>query len=1273
MLRYLISTLIVCAASAIPGHAQRLHVYPLAEAEGLPDVRAVDLDQSPDGRIWIATRGGIFEYDGSNIEGHLPGAELPPDFVPERIATDPAGGVWAVGTLPAQGLLRLGAEGWEVIAPPTDLARSRRVRELEVLERRGAPALVVVATLAGVHVWDGTVWSTVDRPLSRRAESVHGVHIFEGELFLATSAGVEVLRAGEQQTEVLFDLPGTSDSVAAVRAMRRQDGSRRIWMVGSDWLGAYEGGELVLRVAAPSGFATRPDSTIRLLEDGRGGVYIGTDLRLFHHDSATGLTSSLGRAEGLVSEGATSLARDLDHNTWVCSMRGITRIPPQRFANYGHDQGLFADEVSAILELAPGRLVLGHTWGLSLIETGQSPRVASFPPENTLGLDIGRVFDLCATGDEEFWIAANDKGLGRATFAGRLEWIEEVPAPVLSLARGGDGRLWVGSTDGLWIRNPDGHFVPDADLGSTAIRRLYQAPDGALHAAALPEGLFVRREGIWTTVQPQGDPQSEHVYSILVDDSGSTWVGTNRGLFQLEDDELRRRDMGFRIDVPVYAFLQERAGALWFGTSEGALRWDGRSLERFGSGQGLAGREVNRAALLQDSLGSVWIGTDGGVSRYLGPAKHGPRPVRVELLDITWSDPGGSNSLRQPIGGYSDLDIRFRAITFEGNGQRTFRARLAGFDQDWVPERAVGDGRLRYTNLPPGDYRIELQARSHGAEWGPITSSESFTVSDPFWQRGRIVVMGLALLGALLAAVLGMLLARRRSTGLALEVRETREALEGTEQRYGEMFEQNPSILLLLEPETGRILETNAAAAEYFGNTTEALRQQTLNDLTGLSEERLAQGIADLAAGAEWVVRPAEEDPVFGPPIELRASRFTLRGEEIVQATIHDIETQQQREQELLETQKLRAMGELASGVAHDFNNVLTAILGHNELIELDADGDGRLVAHVANIRVAGEQGTRLVRQLLAFGRRQSLRLEALDVNEVIRGLSSVLRTVLGGPRLELELDELASRVRADRGELEEILLNLVLAARDGMPAGGVLTVRTATAIGKELAAGTPQAALDAECVRLSILCAGEADSRGAAGEPSDAGPTAGELLGLGLTAVEGLVARCGGSVHAAHGPRAGLAIDVFLPAVQEQPRGVTEPLLSHVEDDQNSGGHTALLVDDDAQVRRTIAALLRSSGFRVLEAGDARAARECFHGADEPIDLLVTDIHMPGEDGRALGESLLRAHPKLRRIYMSGYYDEATAEDEEVFLSKPFTLTKLERALERAGLRHRG
>jgi len=1239
--------------------AQRLETHVYTESNGLPDGRVVDLDQTPDGRVWVASRGGVYAFDGNAFGPNLSSTDLPRNFVPNRLVADSRGVVWVIPEKLELGLLRLSEGSWEHLPVHGEMAELETPREVGLFEVGDAEHEIVVVTRPGLFAWAGDRWKELQRPEALRTEPILGMNVRGDRAYVATAAGVEVYQAGQSHTEALVHLSDPEDSVYAVLATDGGNGGEGLWVVTRDRLAEFRNGILHGVAEFDPGFAKSPPPRIRLTEDGTRGFWFGSRHNLYHFNLEEQRVRSITRAEGLASMGVSGFLHDFDGNLWVAGGRGLTRIPPQTFESYGEEQGLFDAEVTALLDMAPGPMVLGHSWGLSFVWPDDSVTVQQFGSPRKVGHEVGRIMEICRADSNHFWIAARDMGLGLGNSAGEVDWIDEVSASVNTVLVRGDGSLWVGADDGIWIRDPEGNYSHDESLGPIQIRRFGETSDGTLYAAPIHRGLLVHRDGKWEEIFEWSHTESPAVYAIFEDSQSRIWLGSDLGLLRMEGQRVEAQREGFRIDQPVYACLEDPKGALWFGTSRNLLRWNGRTLESFGQEEGLVGREVNRAALTLDSRDRLWVGTEGGASLFLDPPHRTPRPVEVVFDQVRWSDAGTLNWSDEPVAGYSDLEADFTAISFEGSGTCLYRARLEGYDQDWLPEKPVDEGSLRYTNLPPGEYKLEIQARTTDGDWGPSSVSAPFLVPAPVWERGWFLALGFGGLGTGLVVFVSMLLSRRHNTRLAEEVRSTHEALTGTTHRYSELFEHSPSILLLIEPGTGLVLEANIAAVQYFGNSRESLRQQNLSELTGLSQERLEEGFASLAAGQEWIVRPGEDDPVFGPPIEIRMRQLRMGDEETVQATIFDIEVQQHQEQERIESQKLRAVAELASGVAHDFNNLLTAILGHNELIELDAGSDVRVAAHVASIRSAGEKGANLVRQLLAFGRKHRLKVEELDFGSVIKGVSPLMQTVIGNDlKLVLELNEQDLHVLADRSELEEILMNLVLCARDALSTGGELRLAILPRIAPlGLPDGDPFP-VGTELVQLSVTSAARTPGTTAAASPPHP-----EVLELALAAVHDLVSHWQGVVKTSRDPGDGIAIDVYLPA-----RALHAPSSAPIEDTEDSEtshvGSTLLLVDDEPDVRNVISALLRSDGYRVLEAGNAFEALDVLKGDSTGVDLVLTDIQMPGETGRQLGARLEKSHPKLLVLYMSGYYDEALASEDDYFMSKPFTLAKFHRLL---------
>ncbi|BCS34839.1 hybrid sensor histidine kinase/response regulator [Luteitalea sp. TBR-22] len=367
------------------------------------------------------------------------------------------------------------------------------------------------------------------------------------------------------------------------------------------------------------------------------------------------------------------------------------------------------------------------------------------------------------------------------------------------------------------------------------------------------------------------------------------------------------------------------------------------------------------------------------------------------------------------------------------------------------------------------------------------------------------------------------------------------------------------------------------------------------------------------------------------------------------------------------QSQKLESMGRLTGGVAHDFNNLLTAILGYCELLMAKFAPDDARRSDVAEIRRAGEIAAGLTRQLLAFSRRQVLRPEVLDLNAIVSATERLLGRVIGeNVRLHLRLDPEAGAIKADAHQIEQVLLNLAVNARDAMPHGGVLTLETAVEAWPTDEANPPEA-LGGTCAVLKVSDTGRGmsdDVLSHAFEPFFTTKGPGHGTGLGLATVLGIVEQSGGRIEVESHVDRGTSFTIRLPRVAPALRRDEPPVSTTVP----SGHETILVVEDDEAIRLLVRTALEGAGYRVQAVASAEAALLL----DETrADLLITDLLLPGLDGRQLGERLSRRSPGLRVLYMSGYSGSTLLDDQglspsEAFLGKPFTLRQLTETVRR-------
>lgn len=398
---------------------------------------------------------------------------------------------------------------------------------------------------------------------------------------------------------------------------------------------------------------------------------------------------------------------------------------------------------------------------------------------------------------------------------------------------------------------------------------------------------------------------------------------------------------------------------------------------------------------------------------------------------------------------------------------------------------------------------------------------------------------------------------------------------------------------------------------------------------------------------------------------------FDDEGEPIGGTVMYSDLTERKRlEAQLRQAQKMEAVGQLAGGVAHDFNNILTAVLGHVELINDELDESGPSVDAIReNVREIGRGARRaseLTRQLLTFSRRQITRPETVDLNECLRGLEKMLRRLIAeNIQLRFEHSREPAVILADAGQLEQVVVNLAVNARDAMPDGGILTFATQHVCLDESENSTEMSGLSGPCVRLAVSDTGTgmaADVRDRVFEPFFTTKPLGQGTGLGLATVYGIVKQAKGHISVYSEPGHGTTFRVHWPAATRETGKATDAKPATTP---TGGTETILLCEDNRPVRQLAEFVLRDAGYTVLAAESATQALKLAEGQRCTIDLLVSDVIMPDMNGRKLADVLIARCPNIRTLFMSGYTSGVIAHhgvlDADVeFLEKPFSRAKL-------------
>jgi two-component system, cell cycle sensor histidine kinase and response regulator CckA len=599
------------------------------------------------------------------------------------------------------------------------------------------------------------------------------------------------------------------------------------------------------------------------------------------------------------------------------------------------------------------------------------------------------------------------------------------------------------------------------------------------------------------------------------------------------------------------------------------------------------------------------------------------RSVNVGRQGMVWAfHPDGIVFFREPSGGTAN------PIGESAQGNAIFEA-----------ARRAANGRLRGPAAPEGPV---VRTSFHKLDAPPAIVAVSLAESEileEWWREMGASVLFFAVVGSMLAATLFVLLPR----------------IESAHKQVKALFAANPLPMWVHDAATLKILEVNDAAVSGYGYSRSEFLAMRISDIQHKADTR-----SDVPAGTMSGSRHRIKSGRF-IDVDVTSHALTYQGRPAELVVAQDVSERRQLEAQLRQVQKMEAVGQLAGGIAHDFNNLLTAILGYSNLL-LEEPGAGEQVRRdVEEIRKAAESAASLTGQLLAFSRRQILEPQILDLTQVISRMDSLLR------RLISEDVQLVSRlapslypVSADPGQIEQIVVNLAVNARDAMPRGGQLTIETANVeLDGSYVLEHPGASAGRHAmVAVSDTGVGmDAATQARIFEPFFTTKPRGKGTGLGLATVYGIVKQSGGWIWAYSEPGHGTTFKVYFPAASED--AAREIAAAH--EGTIDGTETILLTEDQPEVESIARAILGRHGYTVLSAASGEEALRTLEGDVRPIHLLLTDVVMPSMSGPELASRVQSTYPEVAVLYMSGYTDDAIVRHGVLaagvaFIQKPFT-----------------
>jgi PAS domain S-box-containing protein len=1244
-LAWLVSALAGLAAP-VPAASDATRWVHFTTTSGLPSAVVLSINDFPDRGVWAATSSGLATFDGFRwrpvpIDGvrNVPAGGLALDashrvvaLTGGRLVTGDADGLRTVPASNGINTLKFTAAAQAATGPVLLLGDDRRVYEWDGRTVRrhvpseylgkvphllsGTPSGAWASTERGLYRWDGRAW----RLQLKSSGPVFEVMGLAEDRDQRGAAYVESPAAARG----LWEWPDRNATRAVHREQATQVTSIALFPK-AELVAVLQTGEIMTKDGESWNPLTADGP--RLLDARRCGYLANGDL-------------------------------------WVATDHGlyVRRTAAGRFRTAAIPYPDDRNSINDIARMPDGSLMLGTSNGLVEFRPG-----GSFPT-NPPPLEHQAVTGVAVDAQGRVWAVSGRSfsGVRRRNAAGTWEKVALDPkldrAFIHQIAKDRTGHLWFlglsentgfpidGTADapGAFRLGDDDrveNWGPARGLPSGRVYAFVESRDGA-YWFGTGVGLSRWLHNRWTHWSVVNGLRDHGVFTVAEDANGTIWFGDRmEGIEHLENDKPVHTTIEGGTARSVWDLHTDDHGRMWVGGDGGLAYLDKTGWTTFDESSGMPSTRVWPVFAIGNH---VFAGTRGrGLAELDLEQAAAPPPVVV---------------FDQPTVDGQKVVVRWRAFAWWGESPPESvltRVRLDGLPwSEWTTDR-----ERSFNDVSPGQHRVTAESKGlHGTRNGSVPALV-FKVADvpvPLWRRPAFV-FPIGALALVVAGLAGVMAVRQRRHHREIHLRE---------QQFARTFQSSPLPASISRVSDGTFLDVNTAFVELSGYSIEELRGKHAFDLgllpgnSGRKELQTAMenGRRLIAIPLTVQIRSGRilETLSYFEPIEFGSEKAIL-------AQFLDLTEQRRLEAALGQAQKMESVGRLAGGIAHDFNNLLTVIIGNAAILDKELPFNDPRRAELEQIKVAGDRAGALTRQLLVFARKQIVEPRVIDINELVLRTDRLLRRLIGE---HIELVTLpgspVERVLVDPHQLEQVIINLAVNARDAMPSGGTLTIATSMAdVTVQDAQRFPEA-VPGRYVRLTVADTGTGMGDATLSklfEPFFTTKEPGKGTGLGLASCYGAAKQAGGHILVESAIGEGSRFHVDLPPVKAPT--VTEAVERPLE--SPGGAETVMVVEDEVQVRGLTATILRRYGYHVIECDSGYQALRLATDSSDRIDLLITDIVMPLMRGTELAVRMRGPRPDIKVLFMSGYTDQEMFEHETgckpaFFVAKPYTPPTLAR-----------